>query len=150
VEIVKFSQRISPNPELIPMDRHGDIPEVIGFENENEELSAIQNLLKKFKNSGYQSLGILCKTQHQANHIFNQLKSTNVHLLTVDSNTFKEGINVTTIHLSKGLEFDKVIIPFASAKHYHTEVDRSLLYIACTRAMHQLVLTYTDEKTPFT
>ncbi len=149
VEIVAFSQRISPNPNLIPMERHGELPECIGFENGNEELSAIQNLIEGFKNSGYQSLGILCKTQRQANHIYAILKSDNIHLLTDDSNAFKEGINVTTIHLSKGLEFDKVIVPFATAKNYHTQVDRSLLYIACTRAMHHLVLTCTNEKTAF-
>lgn len=149
VEIVAFSQRISPNPNLIPMERHGELPECIGFENQDEELSAIQNLIESFKNSGYQSLGILCKTQSQANHIFSKLKSENIHLLTGDSNAFKEGINVTTIHLSKGLEFDKVVVPFADARNYHTQVDRSLLYIACTRAMHHLVLTYTNQKTGF-
>jgi DNA helicase-2/ATP-dependent DNA helicase PcrA len=51
--------------------------------------------------------------------------------------------------LSKGLEFDEVIIPFASARNYQTEVDRNLLYIACTRAMHQLTLMYSVDKTGF-
>ena len=46
-------------------------------------------------------------------------------------------------------EFDEVIVPFASARNYQTEVDRSMLYIACTRAMHKLMLTYTNERTSF-
>jgi len=40
-------------------------------------------------------------------------------------------------------------VPFASARTYHTEVDKSMLYVACTRAMHQLTLTYSVELTPF-
>lgn len=29
-------------------------------------------------------------------------------------------------------------LPDASAKNYRTEIDRNLLYVACTRAMHGL------------
>jgi DNA helicase-2/ATP-dependent DNA helicase PcrA len=149
IEIVEFTQRISPNPNIIPMERHGDLPEIVGFETEKDEIAGIQNRIEYFKNSGYQSLGILCKTQRQANKLFNQLNSDTVHLLTADSNAFREGINITTVHLSKGLEFDEVIVPFASTTNYHMEVDRGLLYIACTRAMHTLYLTYTGKKTAF-
>ena len=44
--------------------------------------------------------------------------------------------------MAKGLEFDQVIIPHVTAKNYHTDLDRSLLYIAVTRAMHGLTLTW--------
>ncbi len=148
-EICTFTQRISPNPDLIPMERHGEPPEVLGFKSEAEEMDAVKNCVAQFKNSGHQTFGIICKTQKQATHIFNALESMNVHLLTADSNSFKDGVVITTVHLSKGLEFDEVLVPFASAENYHTEVDRSLLYIACTRAMHMLTLTYIKEKTSF-
>jgi superfamily I DNA/RNA helicase len=49
--------------------------------------------------------------------------------------------------MSKGLEFDEVIIPAVNNETYSSEYDRSLLYIACTRAMHRLSLTYTGELT---
>ncbi|WP_223837162.1 ATP-binding domain-containing protein [Paenibacillus oceani] len=44
--------------------------------------------------------------------------------------------------MAKGLEFDQVIVPSVDASNYRTELDRSLLYIACTRAMHALTLTF--------
>ncbi|MFN8888046.1 MAG: ATP-binding domain-containing protein, partial [Cyclobacteriaceae bacterium] len=72
-----------------------------------------------------------------------------VSLLTPESTSFKEGVIVTTAYLAKGLEFDEVIIPFASARNYHTDVDKRMLYIACTRAMHRLTVTYAREKTVF-
>jgi DNA helicase-2/ATP-dependent DNA helicase PcrA len=49
--------------------------------------------------------------------------------------------------MSKGLEFDEVIIPAANRETFHTDADRKLLYVACTRAMHRLALLYTGELT---
>jgi DNA helicase-2/ATP-dependent DNA helicase PcrA len=146
-EITAFSQRISRNPDLIAMERHGDVPVVEGFNSNAEEAEAIRKMITHFKNSGHQSLGIICKTLEQSELLYQELKSPEVHLLTADSTSFTDGIIITTVHLAKGLEFDEVIIPFASARNYHTDVDRSMLYIACTRAMHQLTLTYAKEKT---
>jgi DNA helicase-2/ATP-dependent DNA helicase PcrA len=70
-------------------------------------------------------------------------------LLTAESSTFKDGVIITTAYLAKGLEFDEVIVPFASAATYKTEVDKGMLYVACTRAMHQLTLTHAGAFTSF-
>ena len=148
-EISSFAQRISPNPDLIAIERHGPAPEVLSCKDNFEEVSTIHKRLHEFKQAGHHSLGIICKTNQQAKYIFNELKAPDATLLTGESTHFKEGIIITTVHLAKGLEFDEVIIPFASLLNYHTEVDRSLLYIACTRAMHQLRLTFTGERTKF-
>lgn len=48
--------------------------------------------------------------------------------------------------MAKGLEFDKVIIPQVTDKNFNSEIDRSMLYVAVTRAMHRLTLTYCREK----
>ena len=46
--------------------------------------------------------------------------------------------------MAKGLEFDEVIIPQADDKNYHSSTDKSMLYVAVTRAMHKLTLTYSS------
>lgn len=149
-EITRFAQKISSNPHVIPMERHGTPPEVKGFKSNAEEMVAISALIVIFENSNHRSLGILCKTADQAELVAESLKQDHkVHLLTPDSTSFYEGIIITTAHLAKGLEFDEVIVPFVSANNYHTEVDKSMLYIACTRAMHRLTLTHSKEKTSF-
>lgn len=148
-EITAFAQHISPNPNIIPMERHGDEPVVKGLESNVEEVQEVRNLIARFKESGHRSLGIICKTHEQAEFLHHELSMSEVHLLSVDSTVFKEGIILTTAHLAKGLEFDEVIVPFASIRNYHTDVDRSMLYIACTRAMHVLTLLYTKEKSAF-
>lgn len=148
-EITAFAQRIVHNPNLIPMERHGQHPEVKGFNSNIEEAEEIKNLIALFKNSGHQSLGIICKTSQQAETLHAEINIPGVHLLTADSTSFKEGIILTTAHLAKGLEFDEVIVPFASIRNYQTDVDKRMLYIACTRAMHQLTLTYSKERSAF-
>jgi DNA helicase-2/ATP-dependent DNA helicase PcrA len=154
LEITQLAQHISVNPELIPMERHGDKPEILPFESNQEEADAIKEMLYAFNESSYQSMGILCKTFEQASTLYDHLRADKEFelpymLLDAESTSFKNGIIITTVHLSKGLEFDNVIVPFISDRNYRTGVDRSMLYIACTRAMHKLTLTYTKSVTPF-
>jgi DNA helicase-2/ATP-dependent DNA helicase PcrA len=149
VEITAFAQRITPNPHIIPLERHGPTPVVAHYTSNDAELAAIKQMVADFKSSGLHSLGIICKTLRQATHAYQALQAPGVHLLTAESTTFKEGVIITTAHLAKGLEFDAVIVPFVSARTYKTEVDKSMLYVACTRAMHQLTLTYSGELTAF-
>lgn len=148
-EITSFAQHIFHNPDLIAMERHGAEPVVTGFESNTEETQAVKKMVANFQNSGHQSLGIICKTREQAEVVYNEIKAHGIHLLTADSTSFKEGVVVTTAHLAKGLEFDEVIVPFASVRNYRTEMDKRMLYIACTRAMHMLTLTYAKEKSAF-
>jgi DNA helicase-2/ATP-dependent DNA helicase PcrA len=149
MEIVNFAQHIARNEELIPMERHGEYPECPGFENNMEEANSIREMIHAFKNSGHHSLGIICKTLEQCEQLKQDINLPFIHLLTAESTSFKQGVILTTAHLAKGLEFDEVIIPYASAKNYETEIDRRMLYIACTRAMHKLTLTYSKLKTKF-
>jgi DNA helicase-2/ATP-dependent DNA helicase PcrA len=149
VEIISFAQRITPNPDLIPLERHGQEPQIARFGSQAEELKAIQQLVATFRTAGNQSLGIICKTLRQATEVHQALQVSGVQLLTAESTTFTEGVIITTAHLAKGLEFDEVIVPFASASNYKTEVDKGMLYIACTRAMHRLTLTYSQTITAF-
>lgn len=51
--------------------------------------------------------------------------------------------------MSKGLEFDQVIVHDVSDVLYKTQLERSLLYIACTRAMHKLDLVCCGKITTF-
>jgi DNA helicase-2/ATP-dependent DNA helicase PcrA len=150
LEITEFAQNISRNHALIPLERHGENPVVLESNDNYGEIEEIRKVIASFKISGYQSLGILCKTQEQTEFLFEELNnSLDLHLLTADSTSFKEGVIITTIHLSKGLEFDEVIIPFTSERNYRTDVDKGMLYIACTRAMHRLTLTCSQGKTVF-
>lgn len=146
-EITDFAQRIRTNEELEPVARHGEQPQILRFENEEEEISGIIRLIATFKKSKYKSLGIICKTELQAKDTAEKLKTytDDVYFLSSQSSAFVQGIIITSAHMSKGLEFDEVIVPQVNDKNYHSEIDRSMLYVAATRAMHRLTLMYSGE-----
>lgn len=150
-EITHFAQRISPNDALVPIERHGEQVEVTALPDVEAEYAAIHKLIDEFKNSEYESLGIICKTQRQAEKLLQKLdpKGNTIYLLNAESATFTNGVILTSAHLSKGLEFDRVLIPQVTQENYNSDIDKSMLYIACTRAMHQLSLTYSGEKSEF-
>src|SRR5690606_16422390 len=105
IQIVRFTQRILANPELIPLERNGEEPSILSYKTDEEELTALVNLVGDFMRSGHRSMAIITKTQQQAKLAFNQVRSLGAHLLTPDSTSFTDGVVVTTAHLAKGLEF---------------------------------------------
>lgn len=147
-EITDFAQRIRSNDELEPVERHGEKPEIYRFTSPEKEVAGIADLISTFKKSGYKSLGIICKTELQAKETDLQLKkyTDEVYFLSNQSTAFVKGIIITSAHMAKGLEFDEVIMPQTDNKNYHSEIDRSMLYVAVTRAMHKLTLTYSGRK----
>jgi DNA helicase-2/ATP-dependent DNA helicase PcrA len=55
------------------MERHGLQPQVMGFNNNHEEIEEIRNRIESFLNSGHHTLGIICKTGSQSQFIFDEL-----------------------------------------------------------------------------
>ena len=149
-EITNFTKRISQNFDVEPLERYGEEPEVIPCRNADAELSKVIELISEFKNSENNSLGIICKTQKQADYFYKALENNfKIRLLNDTSADFGTGIVITTAYLAKGLEFDQVIVPQCSHKNYISDTDKQMLYVATTRAMHRLFLTYTGKLSKF-
>jgi len=89
------------------------------------------------------SAALICRTPETARRLFQHLRRGLGLRLALDGDyQFVGGINVTCVQQSKGLEFDFVVVPDASAAVYPaTPAGRRALYVAVTRASHQLVLS---------
>ncbi|TFC30271.1 hypothetical protein E3O53_10125 [Cryobacterium sp. TMT2-18-3] len=150
-EITEFAQNISRNDKLIPIERHGQPPQLVACEAPQDETALILDIITTHERSEYRSLGIVCKTLDQAEQLYRSVAAEGIELtlLDYDSKTFTGGIIITSAHIAKGLEFDVVIVPHVNDTTYATDIDRSMLYIACTRAMHQLHLTHTGTASEF-
>lgn len=149
-EITQFAQAISPNPDLIAIERHGAQPVVTACTTRQEQTALILQVIKEFRTLTYQTLGIICKSQKQAERLHKALctNAPEVHMLDAHSTAFVQGVVICTAYLAKGLEFDQVLVSDADAKTYANTMDRNMLYVACTRAMHTLTLTYVGKLTP--
>ena len=159
-EIMNFAKQVGNIEKLEPMQRHGAEPEIIACESRKEVRRAALHAVKDHLMQGKGKMGLICKSFSQAESLCQHLKSKlaqehlstmeeNVHLLTPKSEEFYDGVMVMSVAMSKGLEFDEVIIIDADDKNYHTEYERGLLYVACTRAMHRLAIVYSGAPSRF-
>lgn len=148
-EITDFAQGIRANEDLEAVARHGEKPQILSFKNRQAEIEGIAQLIGTFRESAHKSLGIICRDETQAAALYEELKTydKDILFLSSESNVFLTGIIVTSAHMAKGLEFDEVIVPHTDDKNYQSEIDRSMLYVAVTRAMHRLTLTYVGKVT---
>lgn len=150
-EITQFASAISSNVDVVAIKRHGKTPSVLACKSKKGEIEHVRKAIEAFGASTHHTMGIICKTQKQAMQLHTKISTDNpqIHLLTTQSTAFQQGITICTAHLSKGLEFDEVLVPNACDSNYTTPMDRNLLYIACTRAMHTLTLSHVGTATPF-
>lgn len=149
-EIIMFAKSIVQVDRLEPIKRHGEAPLLISCKDRLDELIQIKESLAAFLKSENASMGIILKTD-QAAQALHKLLAENyaVRLISQGSDRFADGIFITSVRMSKGLEFDEVIIPDVCNDTYKTEYDKNLLYIAVTRAMHRLTLLNTGHSSRF-
>lgn len=91
--------------------------------------------------SGFRTICLICKNEKNAVRLYEALKSkTELQLIRNRKVESLEGVFVMPVYMSKGLEFDAVILCDVDAENYTDEEDRKLLYVECTRALHRLKL----------
>ncbi|MER0283924.1 RNA polymerase recycling motor HelD [Clostridioides difficile] len=151
MEITRFSRKLltkAIDDEYV--ERHGDEPRVTGFKEKDYMNEKLIEDIKAYKHKNYKSIGIITKTAHEAKEVYEFLKENhiNVEAITKDDDEYVNGVLVIPSYLSKGLEFDIVVIYDASEERYNSEDERLLLYTCCTRALHVLNIYYLGEITP--
>jgi DNA helicase IV len=99
--------------------------------------SAIRELVEREPQA---SAAVICHTPEVARGFHRLLADMGEVRLALDGAfTFRPGVDVTDVAAVKGLEFDYVIVPDASARAYpEGDEARRRLHVAVTRAAHQL------------
>lgn len=146
-DITNFSKEILNFGEPIEaVDRDG-IP--VGLYVENNIEDKICSLISQIKERGLTSIAIITKTAELSQNLFNSLNSKieDLNLIIDDNSFYSKGITIVPSYISKGLEFDAVIIPDGDLS-YNDDSERNLLYTACTRALHELHIITTNKFSP--
>ncbi|CAG9623769.1 RNA polymerase recycling motor HelD [Sutcliffiella rhizosphaerae] len=147
--IIEFTRRLVPNGEsIIPFDRPGKSPKLKQVVDHTELHSCITSKIADLKKLGYHSIAIICKSAEESIRAYESL-SEEVKLLKSNSIEYEQGVVVIPSYLSKGIEFDAVILYDASEQVYGDESLRRVFYTACTRAMHYLQLYSVGEPSSF-
>ncbi|MBY2478469.1 AAA family ATPase [Clostridioides difficile] len=151
MEITRFSRQLLTKAiDDGYVERHGDEPKVIGFTEKNYMDKKLIEDIKTYKQKNYKSIGIITKTARETREVYEFLKEKNIDVEAIakDDDEYVNGVLVIPSYLSKGLEFDVVIIYDASDERYNSEDERLLLYTCCTRALHVLNIYYLGKITP--
>lgn len=118
------------------------------FENHSDMINQIKFRLEEFKQKGFTNIAIIGKTIPDCSKLQKELNNEEIHMISSKDAEYNGGINICPSYLSKGLEFDAVIITDADINNYtKSEVDTKLLYVCITRAMNTLDIYYVDEIT---
>ena len=149
-EILNFSLKfIEQSSQIKSFNRNGDSPKVYIADNSEIFIDEIVKEINLCQEKGFQSICLICKTEKNSIYLFNKIKhKLDIQLIKNGSVSDLQGVFILPVYMSKGLEFDTVLICDADSQNYHDEDDKNLLYVACTRALHKLSLFCENEVSP--
>ncbi len=155
VEISEYASRVLrkcsfKTYDIEPIIRHGKEVILIRAGNEKQMAGETVSLVKSIQASGYDTIAIICRTVEETGKV-RKLLSSSLDIEQseeMENMTFSNGTMVLPIHMTKGLEFDAVILWNPDEESYRMgDEDAKLLYVAITRALHELYIVYQEELT---
>ncbi|MEC0269704.1 UvrD-helicase domain-containing protein [Paenibacillus anseongense] len=129
-----------------PILRRGNKPRLIKCDDIIQLSNHIPKLVRELQTRGRSQIAIITKNDRWNLNLSKILEMNGIEVeLVKDANSAQtKRVVVIDAAISKGLEFDAVILFDISINVYNdNEFDRKLLYIALTRALHEVHLTST-------
>jgi len=132
-----------------PIFRHGEKPIISRCKDKADMQKRAIERIEAFKSLDYASIAIICKDMATTEAVFKTLKKhTPINLITDKVTDFKGGVVVIPSYLSKGLEFDGVILWGVDKETYTMEdLDIKLFFIGITRALHRVSMLHEGDYT---
>ena len=137
----KILSKISEKENInlaIPVERHGEKVNFIKTKNEKEKINIIENRIKNLIDKNFKNIAIITKDLKGSRELYDRIKEDfKVQLIEEKIEKYDGGITIIPSYLSKGLEFDNVIV-YDYNNFDERSLDIKLLYVVFTRAMHTL------------
>lgn len=154
VEISEFAQKILAKGsftgyEIEPIIRHGkDVTVIFGI-TEQERLNTAVQYIKNWKQDGYDTIAVICRTPAKAEKVAGLLNQyIEIEESNLEKAEFKKGVLVLPVEYTKGLEFDTALIYEPTTEDYPSDDGHArMLYVAATRALHELAVVHGEDVT---
>lgn len=137
--VTKFFSQLAANNdqwEIVPIRPDGNIPSIKQTDTTQDLVQFIKEIQEQIQQ---QKLTIITKTDEQASEFRQQIGEEYLQSLHCE---------ILPISLSKGLEFDHVLIHQVSEENYQNQRDQRILYTAASRAMKNLYISYSGAVSP--
>ena len=137
-EIIEYTNKILNLNHVNAIRRYNHKP--VLFRRHLEDLKEQLLLDIESLKENYASVAIITKDDREAEKIFNLIKDdVSISYINLETKKFKRDLILVPAYLAKGLEFDSVIL-YNDRKNSYKKNERNLLYVACTRAQHELYI----------
>lgn len=133
-EIIAYTNKILGLNHVCAIRKDNKIPVLL-----RESIGNLESDVKYLQDN-YKSIAIITRDSYAAEKVYNLLKNK-INISLIESNTleFNKELVVLPAYIAKGLEFDSVIV-YTDKESYFNNKERNLLYVACTRAQHELIV----------
>ena len=147
---------VNPYEDKVYQNKEKRLPYIIQYEDFDDQILAIQKIIENNSESLFvQSIGILLPSNELVIDTCVKLQNLGVSVEfkynDEECGNFVDTLDFTsttpkilTYHSAKGLQFDTVILPMYVGAG--DDESRKTLYVAMTRAMHQLYIMYSTPK----
>ena len=133
-EIIEFTNKILGLNHVCAIRKTESVPLIHRTDN-SKILDDINYLRDKYK-----SVAVITRDSNTAAKLYEDLKEViPISLLNGQSEEFNKELVVLPAYLAKGLEFDSVIV-YSDGESKYLKNEKNLLYVACTRAQHELIV----------
>ena len=134
-----------------PIIRHGSPVQVRQTADRQSMIREAAEICRRWQtgNNALETIAVVCRDQEEAAVAAQEL-SRYIDVMESDpeKTEFGSGIMVLPVEYTKGLEFDAVLILNPSREKYPTDDGHAkLLYVAATRALHELCVLHTGNLT---
>lgn len=151
IEISNFAMRILqhgnfPIYPVEPIIRHGKDVTMAQLSDDKELYRYTAEQVKHWQKEGLETIAIVCRDEKEAEKIKKMLgKKLSVTGDDLENTEFGSGVMILPVAYTKGLEFDAVLLFDPSREKYPSDdAHVKLLYVAATRALHELAVLYKD------
>lgn len=151
IEISNFAMRILqhgnfPIYPVEPIIRHGKDVTMAQLSDDKELYHYTAEQVKHWQKEGLETIAIVCRDEKEAEKIKKKLgKKLFVTGDDLENTEFGSGVMILPVAYTKGLEFDAVLLFDPSREKYPSDdAHVKLLYVAATRALHELAVLYKD------
>lgn len=151
IEISNFAMRILqhgnfPIYPVEPIIRHGKDVTMAQLSDDKELYHYTAEQVKHWQKEGLETIAIVCRDEKEAEKIKKKLgKKLSVTGDDLENTEFGSGVMILPVAYTKGLEFDAVLLFDPSREKYPSDdAHVKLLYVAATRALHELAVLYKD------
>ncbi|MCI9337575.1 MAG: AAA family ATPase [Lachnospiraceae bacterium] len=131
-----------------PIIRHGS-PVAVLHTSEDDMIREAADICGKWLEKGYGTIAVVCRNEHGAAWAAKELgQYIEVMENDLEKAVFGNGVMVLPVEYTKGLEFDTVLILDPTRAEYPVDDGHAkLLYVAATRALHELCVLHTQDLT---